>query len=301
MIKEGTFVEIRLFGVVIHIEQAFRQLEHIVRIAGFRSFAFLHILLVIVERWEMFRDAVAANCNAPLVHHTVPEELGALYISRIVREFRDTCKTHDFRHLRIRVDVRQVVIPSRHRVQEPLVRPALGLLQVLFVFRQCVCIGVDFVHAAMFRAKHRFHGIVVESARNRKTPVAKGKEHRLRLFIAAIDIGIAEARKSLVNVVPRHPIAVLCARVSILELEPHLLSIRNAAQVTLEIVVPGIVILNCLEFAHQPFLDEFVAGCRILHCQGTQVMPQHVAIKPRPVRKLAGLRLHPRLFVKRRN
>ena len=304
MVKERTFVKIRLFGVVIHIEQAFRQLEHIVRIAGFRSFAFLHILLVIVERREMFRDAVAANRDAPLVHHTVPEELGALYISRIVREFRDTCKTHDFRYLRIRVDIRQVVVSCSHRVQEPLVRPALGLFQVLLVFRQGVGIGVHFVHAAMFRTKHRFHGVVVEAARNRKAPVAKGKEHRLRLFIASIDIGVAKPCKGLVNVVPGHPIAILRARVSALELEPHLLSIRNAAQVTLEIVVPGIVVLNRLEFAQhilQAFLDEFVAGCRILHCQGTQVMPQHMAIEARPVRKLAGLRLHPRFFVKRRN
>ena len=116
MVKERTFVKIRLLGTVIHIEQAFRQLEHIVRIAGFRSFAFLHVLFVIVERREMFRNAVAANRDAPFVHHAIPEIFGALYISGIVREFRDTCKTHDFRHLRIRVDIRQVVIPSRHRV-----------------------------------------------------------------------------------------------------------------------------------------------------------------------------------------
>ena len=116
MVKEGSFVEIRLFCTVIHVEQAFRQLEHVVGITRFWSFAFFHIFLVVLKRREVFRNAIAANGDAPLIHYRIPEELGALHVSLVAGKFGNAGKTHHLRDLRIRMHVREVVIACRHRI-----------------------------------------------------------------------------------------------------------------------------------------------------------------------------------------
>ena len=303
MVEKGAFVEVGVMRIVLDVEQTFRQLEHVVRITGFWSFTFFDEFFVIVERREMFRNAVAANGDTAFIHDRLPEEIGALLVLFIAREFCNSCKTHNLRHLRIRVDIRQVVIALRHRIQKPLVRPLLGRIQVLFVFRELVGVGVNFGHAAVFRAEHLLHLGIVQAVRNRDAPVAKCQKHRLCLFIARINISVAQARIKLVDIVPRHPIAVLCASIAILHLEPHLLAVRHAANVTLEVIVLGILVLNRLEFfqdVFETFLDLNIIVIGIMHGQGAQVMSKHVAIKTRPVRELARLGAHSRFFVKRR-
>ena len=302
MVKECTLVEIRLFGIVIHIEQAFRQLEHVIGIARFGSFAFLDIFFVVVERRKMFRNAVAANRDAAIVHNSIPEIFRALHIGFVVREFCNARKAHDLRDLRICMYVREVVIPGRHRIQKPLVSPAFGLVQVLLFLGQRISVGINFSHATVFRAEHRFHLRIVESSRNRESPVAQCEKHVLRLFVTRIDIGIAQARIELVDIVPRHPITILGTRITVLELEPHRFAVRHAADIALEIRFLGILVLNRLELAQhvfQAFFHQFVATGRIVHRQGAQVMAQHMAIKTRPVRKLGCFRLHARFFVER--
>ena len=250
----------------------------------------------------MFRNTVAANRDAPLVHDAVPKILGALHVSLVPRKFRDTRKAHYLRHLRVRVNIREVVVICRHRIQKPLVAPALGLVQVLRILGKRIGIGIDLRHTAMFRTEHGFHLGIVEPARNGKPPVAKRQEHRFRLFIARIDVSIAQARIKLVDIVPGHPIAILRTGIAAFHAEPHLFAIGHAADVALEIIVLGILVLNRLEFAQhifQAFLDKFIPACRIMHRQGAQVMAQHMAIEARPVRELGSLRTHSRFFVER--
>ena len=100
----------------------------------------------------MFRNTIAADSDAALVDHTIPEIFGALYICCVIREFGNARKAHDFRHLRIRMHVREVIVVCRHGVQKPFVRPAFSLFQVLVLFGERVGVGIDFGHAAMFRA-----------------------------------------------------------------------------------------------------------------------------------------------------
>ena len=288
---------------MIHVEQAFRQLEHVVGVARFRPFALFHVLLVVIERREMFRNAVAANRDTALVHDTVPEVLGALHVSLVAGEFRNAREAHHLRDLRIRMHIREVIIARCHRIQKPLVRPTLGLVQVLLFLGHRIGISIDFRHAAVFRAEHRFHLGIVQPARNRESPITKREEHRFGLIVTRIDVGIAQARIKFVDVVPRHPIAVLRTRIAVLEFEPHRLAVGHAADIALEIRILGILVLNRLEFAQhvfQAFLDEFIATGRIMHGKRTQVMTQHVPVKPSPVRELRGLRPHSCFFVERR-
>ena len=303
MVEKGAFVEVGVMRIVLDVEQTFRELEHVVRIARFRSFTFFDEFFVIVERREMFRNAVAANRDTALVHDRLPEEIGAFLVLFIAREFRNSRKAHNLRHLRIRMDVRQVVIALRHRIQKPLVRPFFRGIQVLFVFRELVSVSVNFGHTAVFRAEHLLHLGIVQAVRNRNAPVAKRKEHRLCLFIACINVSVTQARIKLVDIVPRHPIAVLCASIAVFHLEPHLLAVRHSANVTLEVIVLGILVLNRLEFFQDVFealLDLDVIIVRVMHRESAQIMPEHMAIETRPVRELARLRLHARFFVKRR-
>ena len=251
----------------------------------------------------MLRNAVAANRDTALVHDRLPEEIGALLVFFIAREFRNSRKTHDLRHLRVGVDVRQVVIALRHRIQKPLMRPLLCHIQILFVFREFIGVSVNFRHATVFRTEHLLHLGIVQAVRNRNAPIAKRKEHRLCLFVTRINVGVTQARIKFVDIVPRHPITVLCAGIAVLHLEPHRFAVRHAADVALEIIVFGILVLNRLEFRQNvfnAFLDLNVVVIGIMHRQGTQVMPKHVTVEPSPVREFRSLRLHARFFVKRR-
>ena len=303
MVEQRTFIEVGVMRIVLDVEQTFRQLEHVVSIAGFRSFAFFHEFFVIVERREMFRNAVAANRDTALVHDRLPEKVGALRILLVARKFRNSRKAYNFGHLRIRMHVRQVIVPLRHRVQKPLMRPLLCSIQILFVFREVIGIGIDFGHAAMFRAEHLLHLGIVEAVRNCNAPVAKFEEHRLCVLVARINVGVTQTRKKFVDIVPRHPIAVLRTRIAVFHLEPHRFAVRHAADVTHEIRILGILVLNRLELRQdvfETFLDLNIVIIGIMHRQSAQVMPQNVAIKPRPVREFARLGAHPRFFVKRR-
>ena len=303
MVKKRPLVKIDVMRIVLHVEQALGQLEHVVGVARFRSFAFLHELLVVIERREMFRNAVAANRDAPLVHDSLPEEIGTLLVVLIAGKFRNAGKTHHLRDLRIRVHVREVVIALRHRVQEPLVRPFLRRIQVLLVFREVIRIGIDFGHAAMFSTEHLLHLGIVQAVRDGYAPVTELEEHRLRLFVARIHVCITQARVKLVDVVPGDPIAVLRTGIAVLHLEPHLLPVRHAADIAHKVRVLGILVLDGLELVQdilQTFLYHDIVVICIVHGQGAQVMAQHVAVEARPVRELGCLRAHSRLFVERR-
>ena len=303
MVKERAFIEIRLLGAMVHIEQTFRELEHIVGVARFRSFAFFDKLFMVVGRREMFRNAVTANSDTALVHNRLPKELGAFLVLFIAREFRNSRKTDDFRHLCIRMHVRQVVIALRHRIQKPLVRPLLSRIQILRIVRELVGVGVNFGHAAVFSAEHLLHLGIVKAVRNRNAPVAKSQEHGLSLFIACINVGIAQARVKFVNVVPRHPIAVLGTGISALHAEPHLFAVGHAANVALEVIVLGILVLNGFEFFQdifQPFFNLNVVIVGVMHRKCTQVMPEHMPVQTSPVRELGCFRPHARFFVERR-
>ncbi len=74
MIVECTFIEVGKMSIRRHAEQPLGEFEHIVCIAGLRTFAVGNIALTILLGSEMLTTAVASYRERACVSNSVPEE-----------------------------------------------------------------------------------------------------------------------------------------------------------------------------------------------------------------------------------
>jgi len=124
-------------------------------------------------------------------------------------------------------------------------------------------------------------------------------EHGLGGLVAPVEPCVAKSGVGLVDVVPGNPVAVLRAGVACLELQPHRLPVGDAAEVAHEVGVLAVGVLGALEFAHHIVharLDLRIAGGRVVHGQGAEVVPSHVPVEPRPVGECRALGRESRLL-----
>ena len=304
MVVQGALVVIRVLDLLVAAEQLLRELEHIVGIAGFRPLDFLHHRAKVVFVVEVLLDAVAADGHRALVVHGLPKELRRLLPVAPARQCADALEADDFRDLRIRMQARQLVLAGRQRLQDRLVREAHGQVQILLLARHRIDVGQHLVHAAVLGAQHGLHLCVGERGRQFHGPVRQGHQHGFRLDIAGVLVGVAQAGKYLVQVVPRHPTTVDGKGVGLQLATGHGLpggaAIGNAAQVAIAIRV--LALLQLRQHVVEAFARLGVARGRHHQRQRRQIMPAHVAVQARrfPV-AIAGLNLRQaRLAAERR-
>ena len=104
----------------------------------------------------------------------------------ITADFCNALKAYHFRYLSIGVQIIKAVLPLRQRCEQPLMRETAGAFKIFPVTCHSICIGNDFVHTAMFVAKHLFHLLIGKFRSDIDSPIAEFQEEFLRLCITTI-------------------------------------------------------------------------------------------------------------------
>ena len=152
-------------------------------------------------------------------------------IHLITADFCNALKAHHFRYLSIGMQIVKAVLPLRQRREQPLMRETAGAFKIFPVTCHSICIGNDFVHTAMFVAKHLFHLLIGKFRCDIDSPVAELQEEFLRLFIAAIYPCVAQSGIHFMQIVKRCPRAVIYVEVAFLETTPDLGAVGHTAHI----------------------------------------------------------------------
>ncbi len=262
-------------------EQQLGELEHIVGIAGLGPLHLVDHRRKIVGGVEVLLDAVAADGHRAMVMHGLPEELRGLLPVAPAGHVADAFEADHLRNLRVGVQAGELVLLFFERAQDGLVRKAHRQVQVLLLPRHLGHVGQHLVHAAVLRAQHVLHLFIGQVRAQCQRPVGQGDQHRARVLVAGVLVGVAQARVHLVQVVPRHPFAVdreviglhFTARDGL----PHGAALGDAAEVAIAVLF--LAALELRDEVVEPLLDFSVTGGRKHQRQRRQVMAAHVAIE----------------------
>jgi len=159
VVEQRPFVIVGVHGILIDGKEVFRQFEHVVRIAGFRTFPFGGVFHTVGGRQEMLADTVASQRQRPFVHHVLPE----IERSRMVGRGRGIELSHSFKpnHLGdLRVGMFTIQINGGiqpHVVVQHLMRKTLGGRQIRGIARHLIRIGVYLIHTPVFFIQHELH------------------------------------------------------------------------------------------------------------------------------------------------
>ena len=205
MVERCQLIVVSIFCIRVSAVQVLCEFQHIVRVAALRSVDVVDEVGASLLAREMLASAVSSECERPLTSDHIPEERRSMVVALVAAQLGDTLESHGFRHLRVGVHVVEVVLPFRHRVEQPFVGEPLCAVHVFLVFRDGVCVGDDLVHAAMLVAQHLLHLLVGESGCEIDHPVGKTQEQRARFLVAAIKPSIAQTGIHLVKVIKRCP------------------------------------------------------------------------------------------------
>ena len=205
VVEHGALVEVCILSLRRHPEEVFRQLEHIVGVAGLRTVVVIDKIYAGCRAGEMLAAAVASECQRTVVRHRPPEVAAGLGIVGRVAELADAHESHCFRHLRVGVEIVQTVLVACEWLEDELVGIPLGRGEILFVASHCISIGEHLVHTALLVAHHLLHLRVAEIGSDVDAPVAEAEEEFLGFLIAAVEPGVAKSCVHLVDVVERGP------------------------------------------------------------------------------------------------
>jgi hypothetical protein len=230
---------------------------------------------------EVLLDAVAADGHRAVLDHGLPEECGGLLHVLVVRQFADALEADHLRDLGVRVQAGQLVLVLFERLQDGLVRELQRQRHVARIARHRGDVGQHLVHAAMLAPEHGLHLRVAQAAGQAQRPVGQRDQHRLRVLVAGVAVGVAQAGVDLVQVIPGHPLAVDREVVGVElaggDIAPGRAAAGDAAQVAV-----AVRLLRALEFRDEvveAFLDGGVAGRGEHQRQRRQVVAAHVAVE----------------------
>ena len=173
-----------------------------------------------------------------------------------------------------------VFLPLK-RFEHGLVRETDREFEILLVACDLGNVGQHFVHAAVFAAQHGLHLLRRQVRAQAQRPVRQRDQHVARPGVAGMAPGIAQTGKQLVQVVPRHPLAVdgetVGLQLAVRDVVEGGAAAGNAAEITV-----AVALLGTLQFGDevvQSIQDFAVAGRGIHERQRRQVMPAHVAVE----------------------
>ena len=161
------------------------------------------------------------------MHHAVPKILGGSFVFRIAGEFIEPRQTDQLGDLRVAVQTRQLVFTQCQRVQHGLLIELARQGQILRFCGQCIDIGEDFIHTAVFLFEHDLPLVVTQGVRRVDRPVRKLDQHVFSLSIAGIKISIAQAREQFVHRVPGNPPTMDTVAVAGGDIGEHRLAVGN--------------------------------------------------------------------------
>ena len=295
MIEHCSFVEIGIRSKRIHSEQPFRQLEHVIGVARFRSFPILNIAFA-VGRWcKMFTPTVSAQSKSACVHNRIPKKLRGLFVSVkichstvIAAQFRYPLVSHNLRHLSIGMFVVQIVLAFSHAVKKPMMRESFCRIKIFKVACHGTCIGINFVHSSEFGVEHSLHLFIAQWSNYCKSPIAQIEKHLLGIFIASVHPCIAQSGIRLVQIIPRHPEFRYDTDVTFLHFTPNLCTVRHSAYISI-----AVFLLTALQLAHHIIhtaLALNVARSCIVYGKSRQVMSTDMSVKVLPILKTLSFR-----------
>ena len=287
MVNQAPLVVVGVLGPGVPAQDAPRDLEHVVRVAGLRG-PRADVLGELAVGREVLGVAVAAGHVAPLVYDRVPEERGDGPPRLIAGQLVLPGGAEDLGKLRVGVQPGELVLAPRERIEHGVVVEPLRELQVLLLAGHGGQLGQHVVHAAVLVAEHLLHLLVAELVGPRLDPVARLLQDLQRLLVAAQHVHVQQAGVDLVQRVPGRP--DLLARLDAVD---ELLGIRAQVAAGELGLAPG-------QPGHDgvgPLLEPLVAGAGEHHGAGGQVMAEavsaHLALGLLPSTQRLGLRRQP--------
>ena len=283
-------------GLVQHLGEP----QHVVGVAGLGTLFAVEHDAEIVDRVEVFPDAVAADGDGAVLHDRFPKEVGRFVPFSVPFDVGYPFESDDFRYLGVGVHAREAVFVPQQRLQYLLVGEAAGQLQVFFIAGYRSYVGKYLVQTTVLAGKHLLYLVVAQLRNEVEPPVGELDQHRPGLAAAGLQAGVAQAGKGLVYVVERDPFPVEVEtagpNVAAGYLFPHGPSAGNAAQVA---VAGGL--LAGLQFVEHVIESGFylgVPGSGIHVGESRQVVAAYVAVEPAvfPVPVVGGFGSEPGLF-----
>ena len=208
MIVERALVVIGIRGARMGGKQLPGQPEHVVGIAGLRTFAAFQHASKILRVVEVFGNAVAAKSNTPFAGDIFPEEACAGLGFLVAGERGNAFEADHLGNLRVRMLAGELILMALQRIKNGLVAEATREAQILLVPGDGVHVRQHLVHAAVFLPEHALHLLIREAGRDGFAPVTTANQDFAGLLVAGEPISIPQPGEGLVQVIPRHPLPV---------------------------------------------------------------------------------------------
>ena len=149
MIERSQLVEVSIASLRITTMQFLSQLQHVIRITGFRTINVGYEVLAGLLTGEVFTTRVTTESQRTFTGNNIPEISTGSMISLVTRQLTDTFETYDLRYLRIGMHIVQTVLTLFQWQQESFVGETFGNIQIFLITSNSVCIGQHFIHATM--------------------------------------------------------------------------------------------------------------------------------------------------------
>ena len=238
------------------VKQHFGQLQHVVRVATFRTVKVCHILRTPLMSQEVLAHTVSSDAHRAVGGHIVPEVMCRRAVSRSrVVLLPDALKTNELGHLRVGVLAveecgRVGTLVSLHTVDFVSMAVSFGCFQVFLVAQQAVGIDQGFVHAAMLPSEHLLHLTFCQVTDEIHTPIAEATEELFGHFAIGVYPSIAQSGQNLVAAIEWHPSAVLLegGEVSAIQACPYLVDRLSADKSFHALCVAFVSLLAILQY-----------------------------------------------------
>ena len=205
MVEGGQLVVVGKAGLGVAPVQILGEFQHIVGIATLRSVDVVDKVHAGILAGEVLTAAVSAEGERPLTGDDIPEKSAGIMIGLVAAQFGDALKSHHFGHLCVGVHIVKIVLPLRHRGEQPAMGEAACHVEVFFLF--CDGIGIDehLVHSAVLIAEHLFHLGIREACGQVDGPVAETQEKFFGLFVSTVEPCVAQTGIHLMEIIERRP------------------------------------------------------------------------------------------------
>ena len=209
VVPHRRLVEVGVLRIVRVVEEVFRELQHVVRVARLRTLHIINVQVAVLMALEMLADGVAADADGAVLCHIVPEvQHGVAIVGQRLVLLPSTFEADVLRHLRVGVlTVEEGRVERLHAVDHLAMAILLRSLEIFLVAEDLVGIHQRLVHAAMFRAQHLLHLLVADVAHQVHAPVGEPAEELLAHLAVGIEEGIPQTRQHLMLTIEGHPAA----------------------------------------------------------------------------------------------
>ena len=187
----------------------------------------------------MFTHAIAADSDASVLHHRVPEELSGLVPFSIALNVSNSLIANNFRNLRVGVHACKTVLATQERFEYSHVRESLGKFHESLVTTDCCRVGKRLVESAVLAIEHALQLVVTEILGQLIHPVGQCYKHLLRLLAASEKVRVTKSGVDFVNIVERHPSVVQSERrltyIAFRNFLPLLFAVNDSAEIAVAV------------------------------------------------------------------